>query len=267
MAHRTKDLVQANDQLRHEMQQREQSQATIAHLAHHDALTGLPNRLQFHQQLTEAVQHRRLHGNDLAVLFIDLDGFKSINDTLGHATGDTLLKHVASRLRHALRDEDTVGRLGGDEFAVIQVGVEQPQAAAALAMRLIEVVKMPFSIDNQSLTVGASIGIVVADGEYHEPEELLRAADLAMYRAKADGRGRHRFFDPELDRQVQERRSLEMALRAAVDQDCARPSTTSPWSTCKAGASVDSRRCRAGTIPSAALCRPASSSRWPKKSV
>jgi diguanylate cyclase (GGDEF)-like protein len=219
VADRTKDLVQANDHLRHEMQQREQSQATIAHLAHHDALTGLPNRLQFHQQLTHAVQHHQLHGNDLAVLFIDLDGFKAINDTLGHATGDALLKHVASRLRNALRDEDTIGRLGGDEFAVIQVGVEQPREAAALAMRLIEVVKTPFRINNQSLTVGASVGIVLADSDYQEPEELLRAADLAMYRAKADGRGRHRFFDPELDRQVQERRSLELALRSAVDQD------------------------------------------------
>ena len=219
VADRTKDLVQANDHLRHEMRQREQSQATIAHLAHHDALTGLPNRLQFHQQLTKAVQHRRLHGTDLAVLFIDLDGFKSINDTLGHATGDSLLKHVASRLRNALRAEDTIGRLGGDEFAVIQVGVEQPTEAATLATRLIEVIKAPFSIDNQSLTVGASIGIVLAHGDYQEPEELLRAADLAMYRAKADGRGRHRFFDPELDRQVQERRVLELALRAAVEQD------------------------------------------------
>ena len=219
VADRTKDLVQANDHLRSEMQQREQSQATIAHLAHHDALTGLPNRLQFHQQLTKAAQHRRLNGSALAVLFIDLDGFKAINDTLGHAIGDTLLKHVASRLRNVLRQEDMIGRLGGDEFSVIQVGVDQPEAAAALAMRLIEVVKTPFVIDNHSLTVGASIGIVVANDDYQEPEQLLRAADLAMYRAKADGRGRHRFFDPELDRQVQERRILELALRAAVDLD------------------------------------------------
>ncbi|MBL8288993.1 MAG: EAL domain-containing protein [Rubrivivax sp.] len=219
VADRTKDLVQANHQLRGEMEQRERSQATIAHLAHHDALTDLANRLLFHQQLSDAVTHRRHHGGDLAVLFIDLDGFKAINDTLGHGTGDTLLKHVAARLRNALREDDKIGRLGGDEFAVIQFGNEQPREAAALAARLIELVKAPFSIDSHRLMINASIGIAVADGEYQDAEQLLRAADLAMYRAKADGRGRFRFFDPEFDRQAQERRGLEVALRAAVDQD------------------------------------------------
>lgn len=219
VADRTKDLVQANHQLRREMEQRERSQATIAHLAHHDALTGLANRLQFHQHLADAVAQRRRHGGELAVLFVDLDGFKSINDTLGHSTGDTLLKHLSARLKNALRNDDQIGRLGGDEFAVLQVGKEQPKEAAALAARLIDLVKAPFSIDKQRLVVGASIGIAVADGDYEDPDELLRAADLAMYRAKADGRGRFRFFDPEFDRQAQERRDLEMALRAAVDDD------------------------------------------------
>ena len=219
VADRTKDLVQANHQLRREMEQRERSQATIAHLAHHDTLTDLPNRLLFNQQLAAAVAHRRRHGGELAVLFIDLDGFKAINDTLGHGTGDSLLKHLSARLRNALRDEDKIGRLGGDEFAVLQVGREQPKEAAALAARLIELVKAPFSIDGQRLVVGASIGIAVADGDYEDPDELLRAADLAMYRAKADGRSRFRFFDPEFDRQAQERRSLEVALRTAVEED------------------------------------------------
>jgi diguanylate cyclase (GGDEF)-like protein len=219
VADRTKDLVQANHQLRREMEQREQSQATIAHLAHHDALTGLPNRLLFHQQLTDAVAHRRRHGGDLAVLFIDLDGFKAINDTLGHGTGDTLLKHLAARFRNALREDDKIGRLGGDEFAVIQFGNEKRKEAAALAERLVELVKAPFIVENQRLLIGASIGIAVADGDCQDPDQLLRAADLAMYRAKADGRGRFCFFDPEFDRQAQERRSLEVALRAAVDRD------------------------------------------------
>lgn len=219
VADRTKDLVQANHQLKREMDERERSQATIAHLAHHDALTDLANRVLFHRQLSDAVMHRRRHGGDLAVLFIDLDGFKAINDTLGHGTGDLLLKHLAARLRNALREDDKIGRLGGDEFAVIQVGSRQPKEAAALAARLLELVKAPFSIDNQRLVVGASIGIAVADGEYQDAEQLLRAADLAMYRAKADGRGRFRFFDPELDRKAQERRSLEVALRAAVELD------------------------------------------------
>jgi diguanylate cyclase (GGDEF)-like protein len=219
VADRTKDLVQANQQLRSEMEQRERSQATIAHLAHHDALTGLGNRLLFDKQLADAIVHRQQHGGDLAVLLIDLDGFKGINDTLGHWAGDSVLKHVASRLRNSLRESDKIGRLGGDEFVIIQFGNEQPKEAAALATRLIEVIKAPFTIDSQRLVIGASIGIAVADDDYRNSDQLLRAADLAMYRAKADGRGRFRFFEPEFDRQVQERRDLEVALRAAVDQD------------------------------------------------
>ena len=219
VADRTKDLVLANRELRSEMEQRERSQATIAHLAHHDALTGLGNRLLFHKQLSDAVAYRQRHGGELAVLFIDLDGFKTINDTLGHGTGDSVLKHLACRLRHALREGDQIGRLGGDEFAVIQFGSEQPKEASALAARLIELIGTPFSIDDQRLVIGASIGIAVAGGDYQDCDQLLRAADLAMYRAKADGRGRFRFFEPEFDRQVQERRELEIALRAAVDQD------------------------------------------------
>ena len=217
VADRTKDLVQANQQLRREMEQREESQAQIVHLAHHDALTGLGNRLLFHKELSDAVAHRQRHGGDLAVLFMDLDGFKAINDTLGHGTGDSVLKHLASRMQNVLRQGDKIGRLGGDEFAIIQLGNEQQ--VTALAARLIELVKVPFSVDNHRLVIGASIGIVVADGDYQDSTQLLRAADLAMYRAKADGRGRFRFFEPEFDRQVQERRDLEVDLRAAVDQD------------------------------------------------
>lgn len=219
VADRTKDLVHANQQLQSEMEQRERSQATIAHLAHHDALTGLGNRFLFDKQLSDAVAHRQRHGGDLAVLLIDLDGFKTINDTLGHGTGDSVLKHLAHRLRNSLRESDKIGRLGGDEFVIIQFGNEQPTEATALATRLIELIKKPFSIDNQTLIIGASIGIAVAGGDYQDADQLLRAADLAMYRAKADGRGRFRLFEPEFDRQVQERRDLEMALRAAVDQD------------------------------------------------
>lgn len=217
VADRTKDLVQANQQLRSEMEQREKSQEKIVHLAHHDALTGLGNRLLFHRELSDAVAHRQRHGGDLSVLFMDLDGFKAINDTLGHGTGDSVLKHLAARVQNVLREGDKIGRLGGDEFAIIQLGNEQQ--AAALATRLIDLVKVPFSVDKQRLVIGASIGIVVADGEYQDSTQLLRAADLAMYRAKAEGRGRFRFFEPEFDRQVQERRDLEVALRAVVDQD------------------------------------------------
>ncbi len=219
VADRTKDLVQANQQLRSEIEQRERTQATITHLAHHDALTGLGNRLLFHKQLGDALSHRQRHGGDLAVLFIDLDGFKAINDTLGHGTGDSLLKHLATRLRNSLREGDKIGRLGGDEFAIIQFGAGQPDEATALAARLIETIQSPFSIDGQNLVVGASIGIALAGGDYQDSAQMLRAADLAMYRAKADGRGRFLVFEPEFDRQVQERRELEVALRTAVEQD------------------------------------------------
>jgi diguanylate cyclase (GGDEF)-like protein len=165
------------------------------------------------------VLHRKRHGGDLAVLLIDLDGFKTINDTLGHGTGDSVLKHLASRLRKTIRESDKIGRLGGDEFVIVQFGDTQPEEATALAARLLEVIKTPFSIDNQNLVIGASIGIAIAGGDYQDADQLLRAADLAMYRAKADGRGRFRFFEPDFDRQVQERRDLEVALRAAVDRD------------------------------------------------
>jgi len=219
VAARTEDLAHANQQLQSELEQREKSQATIVHLAHHDALTGLGNRLLFDKQLNDAFVHMQRSGGDLAVTLIDLDGFKTINDTLGHGTGDAVLKNVASRLRNALREGDKIGRLGGDEFAVIQFGAKQPTEAAALATRLIELIRNPFSIDNQSMVIGASIGIAVANDDYQNSAQLLRAADLAMYRAKADGGGRFRVFEPEFDRQVQERRGLEIALRAAVDQD------------------------------------------------
>ncbi len=219
VAARMKDLVQSNKQLQSEIEHREKSQEMIAHLAYHDAWRGLVNRLLFQKQLGVAVAHRLRHGGEVAVLFIDLDGFKAINDTHGHGTGDAVLKHLASRLRNDLRDGDQISRLGGDEFAIIQFGHEQPLDAERLAARLIERIETPFSIDDQRLTIGASIGIAVASGTYQDPAQLLRAADLAMYRAKADGRGRFRVFDPQLDRQAQERRELEAALRAAVDQD------------------------------------------------
>lgn len=200
VADRTRDLVQANESLRREIEQREKSQAMIEHLAHHDALTGLGNRLLFHAQLSDALARGQRSGSGVAVLFIDLDGFKNINDSLGHATGDQLLKDLAARLRNAVREGDKIGRLGGDEFAIIQFGNDQPRDSAALAARLIEVIGAPYGIDNHRLVVGASIGIAIADADYQDAAQLLRAADLAMYRAKADGRGRFRVFEPQFDR-------------------------------------------------------------------
>jgi diguanylate cyclase (GGDEF)-like protein len=216
VAERTNELFEANQQLRSEMEQRERSQETIRYLAHHDALTGLGNRVLIREQLCDAIASRERHGQNLAVFFIDLDGFKAINDVLGHSTGDLLLKRVADRLRDSLRDADKIARLGGDEFAIIQFGDEQPNGAMALGTRLIDLIGSPFIVEGQELLISASVGIAVADVEHPDPEQLLRAADLAMYRAKADGRGRFRFFEPAMDQRAQERRALELDLRTAV---------------------------------------------------
>jgi diguanylate cyclase (GGDEF)-like protein len=149
-------------------------------------------------------------------LFIDLDGFKSINDTLGHSVGDSLLKSVAERLRAAIRETDEIARLGGDEFAIVQVGEPQPASATTLATRLIEIIGEPCFAEGHQLMVGASIGIALASGNQLEPEQLLKSADLAMYRAKADGRGTFRFFEEDMDARAQERRKLELELRGAL---------------------------------------------------
>ena len=191
---RTADLAQANEQLKKEIAERERSQAEIHYLARHDALTGLPNRTSLQEQLEHALFRPMPNQEAPAMLFIDLDGFKGINDTLGHAIGDELLKCVALRLLKSVHDRDRVARLGGDEFAVIQMDSKQPKSAAILASRLIERVGRPYVVNGHPLSISASIGIAVAAGGKGSPAELLKSADLAMYRAKADGRGTYRFL-------------------------------------------------------------------------
>jgi diguanylate cyclase (GGDEF)-like protein len=215
---RTRELLEANEQLRIEIDHRERSEATIQHQAHHDALTGLANRVLFRKHLQEAVVRARRSGEDLAVHFLDLDGFKNVNDTLGHAVGDELLKCIADRLQNTVRDTDKIARLGGDEFAILQLASEMPSGAGVLAARLIEAVKAPCEIEGQQILVGTSIGIAVlrTDGIHFNPDDLLKSADLAMYRAKAEGRGRFRFFEPEMDARAQARRALELDLRRAL---------------------------------------------------
>jgi diguanylate cyclase (GGDEF)-like protein len=193
----------------------QKAQAQIAHMAHHDALTNLPNRTLFRERLDQALRDTR-HDDHVAVLFLDLDHFKAINDSLGHPTGDNLLKEVADRLKGCIRARDTVCRLGGDEFAVVQVGGDPQASPANLANRLIDVIGAPYEIQGHQITIGVSIGIAVTPGDGRDPDELLKNADLALYRAKADGRGIFHFFEVGMDARAQARRLLEVDLRGAL---------------------------------------------------
>ena len=163
-------------------------EARIAHMAHHDGLTDLPNRALLRHRLEEALQ-RASAGQSVAVLWLDLDRFKEVNDTLGHPVGDALLKIAADRLRACIRSGDTVARLGGDEFAVVQPDADQPVAATALALRVIEQLAQPYQIDGHRVVGGASVGISLYPNDGCEPDHLLKNADLALYRAKTAGRG------------------------------------------------------------------------------
>ena len=195
--------------------ERKQAEARIAYMAHHDALTDLPNRVLFHEQLNELLARVRRHSESLAVYCLDLDHFKGVNDTLGHPMGDALLQAVAQRLRKCLRDSDLVARLGGDEFAVVQYPLGSPNEASTLAGLLIETVSKPYQVHGHEFVIGASIGIALAPGDGHEADGLLRNADIALYRARAEGRGTAHFFEPEMDRRIQARRMLELDLRKA----------------------------------------------------
>lgn len=197
----------------------EQQHAHIAHMAHHDALTGLPNRLLFHKRLEEALEQQRRQGDGVALLYLDLDYFKQVNDTLGHPAGDVLLREVAERLRGCLRDGDFAARLGGDEFAVLQCGAYQLGQAGDLAQRIIGKLGIPYNLDRDHAVIGVSVGITVATSDLCTADILLRSADLALYRAKANGRGTFCHFETFMDDQFQARRALELDLREALARD------------------------------------------------
>lgn len=191
--------------------ERRRSEARIIHLARHDSLTNLANRVVFRQELENAIAARR---TGFAVLGIDLDRFKVVNDTAGHPVGDRLLKMVAKRLQLAVREGDLPARLGGDEFAVIQMDVRDAATAGALAARICRRLAEPYEIEGKNVFIGASIGIAMADGS--PADAMLKAADLALYAAKSEGRGTYRFFDPEMNARFDERRQLEDSLRNAL---------------------------------------------------
>ncbi len=196
--------------------ERRRAEAKIAHLARHDMLTNLPNRVLFREHLENAFRGAQL-GRGCAVHCLDLDHFKTVNDTLGHPIGDELLKIVARRLVEALPPTDFVARIGGDEFAIVQTAVERPEQCSQLASRIVDVVGKPYDIDGRHIVIGTSIGIAVAPSDGANPDQLLKNADMALYLAKGDGRGVHRFFEREMDMRLQARRSLELDLRKALE--------------------------------------------------
>jgi len=196
--------------------ERRRAEMKIAHMARHDALTDLPNRLLLRERLGEALSHVE-RGQRLAVLCLDLDQFKNVNDTLGHPTGDQLLRVVAGRLRGCVRETDTISRVGGDEFSIIQADIVDATDAERLARRISEAVSAPYDIQGHMVMVNTSIGIALAPADGVDANELLKNADMALYGAKGDGRGVYRFFEPKMDARMKARRTLELALRKALE--------------------------------------------------
>ena len=203
--------------------ERKRAEARLAFMAQHDGLTGLPNRILLRQRLDELLAHTRRSGDKVAVLFLDLDNFKGINDTLGHAIGDKLLKGVTKRLRSSLREEDAIARLGSDEFAIVQAGVSRPEDVAFLARRLIDAISEPYLFDGHTIISGACIGIAMAPGDGDDAEKLLKNADMALSRAKSDGHGTFSFFESEMDARAQSRRRIELDLRSAIENNVLQP--------------------------------------------
>ncbi len=195
--------------------ERLRAEEKIKHLAQCDALTDLPNRVTFYERM-EAALCRLRRSEAIAVLSLDLDHFKNVNDTLGHPIGDLLLQAAADRMRGCIRGEDLVARLGGDEFAIVQVSSGQPPDITTLAARVIEAVGAPYDLNGHQIIVGVSVGIAMAPGDGDKPDQLMKNADLALYRAKADGGGVYRFFELEMDARMQARRVLELDLRKAI---------------------------------------------------
>jgi diguanylate cyclase (GGDEF)-like protein/PAS domain S-box-containing protein len=197
--------------------ERKRTEAQIVHIAHHDLLTGLPNRTFFMAKIEEAGARLRRWGQPFTVFILDLDRFKIVNDSLGHPAGDTLLKETALRLKSSLRETDVLARIGGDEFAIIQAGEADPrEAATMLAKRVIDIIRMPYDIEGNAVNIGTSIGIATAPADGTEPNELIKKADLALYRTKSKGRNGYCFFDIEMTREADARHQMETDLRAAI---------------------------------------------------
>jgi len=199
--------------------ERKRLNAQIVYMAHHDVLTGLANRSMFTTALEQAIAQSLRAGREFAVLYLDLDQFKDVNDARGHLTGDRLLRLVAERLQAGVRANEMVARFGGDEFAILLGDQHEPEEIAALANRLIVGLGMPFSLDGIDINVGASIGVSVYGEDAHDAETLLSHADIALYRAKAEGRKTYRFFSTAMNKEVQSRVTLTAELRLAIPKE------------------------------------------------
>jgi diguanylate cyclase (GGDEF)-like protein/PAS domain S-box-containing protein len=213
---RTAELAGANAKLQAEIIERRQAEARVHHLAYHDSLTGLPNRSLLTDRLQEAIHAARAHERHLAVLFIDLDRFKTINDSLGHMVGDQLLQEVGKRISHAVRASDTVSRLGGDEFVVLAPELPHGAEAGHIAQKIIEVLDAPFHIENRQLHITPSIGICLCPDDGTDVDTLMRHADTAMYQAKANGRNTYQFFTAQMNLAASHQFEIDNALRGAL---------------------------------------------------
>ena len=197
---------------------RKRAEEAMRHLAHHDPMTGLPNRLHLQLVLHREIGRLTGGGSGFVLHFIDLDRFKTINDGFGHDHGDALLRETAARLRHLVGPKDTIARLGGDEFAIVQVGTAGADDAQRMARQVIQVISEPFDIEHHRVSIGASVGMTMAPRDAATSEQLLKNADLAMYRAKQEGRGRARFFDPEMQTAARDTVLLEIAMREGLER-------------------------------------------------
>lgn len=199
--------------------ERKRAEATIQHQAFHDLLTGLPNRIRFNERLLQSLEDARSSQHSLAVMFLDMDRFKTINDTLGHAVGDRLLQSFAQRVTDCLRGGDTIARWGGDEFTVLLPHIKKAEDAAKIAQRILDALKQPFNLEGQQLHISSSIGIALYPQDGEDVQTLLRNADAALYRAKEQGRNNYRFYIPAMNFQASELLALENRLHEALKQE------------------------------------------------
>ena len=198
--------------------ERKKVEMQLVRFAQYDSLTGLANRSLFHTRLGDAIAHAKRTKQLVAVLLLDLDHFKNVNDSLGHPVGDMLLTQVSERLTACARETDTVARLGGDEFAVIATNITHGDGAAALARKLIDALAAPFTLNGQEVFTATSMGITLFPLDDKEPDQLLKNADMALYQAKAEGRGRYRFYDAKMNARAQARKTLEFEMRRALER-------------------------------------------------